>query len=83
MQQLVKLSSKRQITIPAELFRRLNLKQNDTLLLELNDDVLEMRKAQSILDNLEGSIRMPEHYKGKDVEFIIRDAKQKYFAAKK
>lgn len=83
MQQLVKLSSKRQITIPAELFRRLNLKQNDTLLLELNDDVLEMRKAQSVLDGLEGSIKMPETYRGKDMEFIIRDAKQKYFAAKK
>lgn len=40
-------------------------------------------RAQSVVDGLEGSIRISKHYKGKDIEFIIKDAKQKYFAAKK
>ncbi|HHW44383.1 MAG: AbrB/MazE/SpoVT family DNA-binding domain-containing protein [Thermoanaerobacteraceae bacterium] len=37
---VVKLSSKRQVTLPAGICRKLNLKEGDRLLLEIKDDRL-------------------------------------------
>lgn len=83
MQQLVRISSKRQVTIPSKIYASLGLTQNDNLIFELKDDTVVMRKAQLILDELEGSIPVPKKYMGMPMDLIIRDAKREYFKNKK
>lgn len=83
MLQTVKISSKRQITIPAKVYDALNLSEGDRLIVELHENKIVLQKAQTLLDEVAGSVELPERYRGKSMEFIIRDAKSEYFKRKK
>lgn len=79
----VRISSKRQITIPAKLFEALNLREGDRLSVQVVNNKLIMQKSQALLDDLAGSLELPEEYKNRSLDFIIRDAKKEYFKRKK
>jgi len=83
MQSIVRISSKRQITIPAKIFDQLNLQEGDRLLFNLQEDKIIVQKSQQALDELAGSVKLPEKYKSKSLDFIITDAKSDYFTTKK
>lgn len=83
MLQTIKITSKRQITIPVEIFNYLNLKRGDRLIVDLEEDKIVMQGAQLLLDKIAGSLKPPRKYKNKSIDFIIRQAKREYFSAKK
>lgn len=82
MLQTVRITSKRQITIPVKIFRQLNLNEGDNLLVEVNANMMVIKKAQSLLDELAGSVKIPKKYLNKSIDFIIKETKRKYFARK-
>ena len=83
MLQTVKISSKRQITIPVDIFNLLSLEEGDRLVVNIDEGKIVMEKSQKILDELAGSLTLPKKYNNKPIDFIIRDSKQEYFAVKK
>lgn len=83
MLQSVRISSKRQITIPSRIYQSLNLKKGDQLLVELKEDKIFIQKAQAVLDQLAGSLKIPSSLRKKNLETIIKEAKEKYFKNKK
>lgn len=83
MQSLVKISSKRQVTIPSKIFDHLKFEEGDNLIFEVEGDKIVVKKAKQFLDELAGSVKIPVKYQGKSLEFIIKDAKSEYFANKK
>ncbi len=83
MLQTVKISSKRQITIPVIIFNSLGLNEGDRLVVNIDEGKIIMEKSQKILDEIAGSLTLPKKYKNKPLDFIIRDSRREYFAVKK
>lgn len=79
----VRITSKRQITIPVKIFNYLNLNKGDNLLIDIKDNKIIMEKSEDLLNKLAGSVKVPRKYKNKSIDFIIREAKKDYFNKKK
>lgn len=83
MLQTVKISSKRQITIPSRLFQELDLHEGDSIVLKVKNKSLVMDKAQDILNSLVGSVSTPRRVAHLSTDQLITKAKKEYFAHKK
>jgi len=83
MLETVRISSKRQITIPARVFHWLGLGQGDQLVVEVKDQTMVLQKAQNLLDELAGSVKLPKRFKNKPIDLIIKSAKDDYFSLKR
>ena len=83
MLQTVRISSKRQITIPVDIFNYLALNEGDRLIVNIDEGKIVMEKSQKLLDKMAGSLYLPKKFKNKSLDFIIRDSKQEYFTTKK
>jgi AbrB family looped-hinge helix DNA binding protein len=81
----VRITSKRQISIPVNVFNSLGLKKGDTLLInvDFDNERIIMEKQEKILNQLAGSLKLPKKYKNKSLEQIVSDAKRNYFRSKK
>lgn len=79
----VRITSKRQITIPVKIFNYLNLNKGDNLIVDIKDNKIIMEKSENLLNKLAGSVKVPKKYKNKSIDFIIREAKKDYFNKKK
>lgn len=76
------ITSKRQLTIPVELFKKLGLKENQKVLVRENKGVLEIESALAAVERLTGSVKMPKRFQGMDLDKIIEKAKDEYFFEK-
>ncbi len=83
MTSTARITSKRQITIPASVFSSLGLSQGDTLLIEVVDNRLIMQRPENVLKKLGGSLKRPQRFEGLSLNEIIVKAKQEYFSSKK
>jgi AbrB family looped-hinge helix DNA binding protein len=81
----VRITSKRQISIPVNVFNSLGLKKGDSLLInvDFDNERIIMEKQEKILNQLAGSLKLPKKYKNKSLEQIVFDAKRNYFGSKK
>jgi AbrB family looped-hinge helix DNA binding protein len=67
-----RLTSKGQVTIPVHVRRALGLKPRDRVAFSLEDGVATVRKAESVVDRLAGSVKWtggPIDFKGLRAEF--------------
>lgn len=85
MNYIATITSKRQFTIPAALFKKANLKTNQKVLVRLvsADGVLRVEPMKRIIDQLAGSVKVPPQYKGMNIDEMIEKAKLKYFSEKR
>jgi len=65
------LTGKQQLTIPADLFRRLNWKIGQKVLISQNGSVLSVTAALDLIDRLAGSVPLPKKFKGLTIDQII------------
>ena len=65
MLQTVKISSKRQITIPVDIFNFLALNEGDRLIVNIDEGKIVMEKSQKVLDEIASSLYLPKKYKNK------------------
>lgn len=78
MYQTATITSKRQLTIPAEMFRKMNLEKGQKVIMSIDVDSIRMEPAVDLVERLAGSLSVPGIYRGKDVETMIADAKRAY-----
>ena len=83
MPQTATITSKRQLTIPVDIYNQLGLKQGHKVIVSLEDKTIRLTPAFDLIEKLAGSVRIPKGYKGLDVEQIITKAKADYFKNKK
>ena len=82
MPQLVTITSKRQLTIPVELFRKLNLEEGQQLLAYHEDRMIKLEPATALVEQLAGSIKIPVKFKRQSLDKIISLAKKERFKHK-
>ncbi|PIQ72081.1 hypothetical protein COV86_04925, partial [Candidatus Roizmanbacteria bacterium CG11_big_fil_rev_8_21_14_0_20_35_14] len=82
MLQTVRITSKRQITIPVKIFNELGFSQGDRLLVKKKDNSIMLTPAEDLVKSLAGVIKVPKVLEDKDVETMIHDAKVEYFKQK-
>ena len=68
------LTGKQQLTVPAELFRRLNWEIGQKVVISENGGSLAITAARDLVDRLAGSVPMPKKFKGLSVEQILDKA---------
>ncbi len=76
MYQTATITSKRQLTIPAEMYRRMNFEKRQKVVLSLEADVIRIEPAVDLVERLAGSIPVPPAYRGRDVDTMIAEAKR-------
>ena len=65
------LTGKQQLTIPAALFRRLNWKIGQKVLVSQNGSTLSITAALDLIDRLAGSVPVPKKFKELTTDQIV------------
>lgn len=68
------LTGKQQLTVPIELFRRLNWEIGQKVLISENNGSLSITSALDLVDQLAGSVPIPQRFKGLSTQQIIEMA---------
>jgi len=74
------ITSKRQITIPASLFRKAGLTERQKVIISEEKGKLVITPLANLIEKLAGSLEVPNRWKGKDLDTIIEESKAEYFA---
>lgn len=82
MTQLATMTSKRQLTIPAEIFNRLGWSKGQKFFISEEDGEVKLRPAKAVVSRLAGSVKIPQRYQGLSVDQIVEKAKQEHFNKK-
>lgn len=82
MTQLGTITSKNQVTLPVEFVRNLNLKIGNKVVISEEEGKLVITPARLIVEQLAGSVKIPKHLQGKDLDEVIREAKRRHFSKK-
>lgn len=82
MQQIGTISSKRQLTIPSNIFKQFALKKGQKVTISIEKDVIRIEPAHKLVDSLAGSISLPKKFKKMSSEELINYAKSEHFSKK-
>lgn len=74
MTYMATLTGKQQLTVPAELFRRLNWEIGQKVIISENNRSLSITSALDLIDRLAGSVSLPKRLKGISLDKIIEQA---------
>lgn len=83
MPYLATITSKRQFTIPADVFRQLNLKEGQRLLVSTKGGQIRIEPALALIERLAGSVKVPTRFGGLTSDQIIQKAKEEYFSKRR
>ena len=72
-----RITSKGQVTIPKQIREELKLKESDNLEVRIVDNTIVMENFESF-DDLKGSLKIPDKYRGKNWEEIEAIAQTKH-----
>ncbi len=76
------ITSKRQITIPADIFRKANLKEGQKVLVQELEGEITLKQAKQAVEKLAGSVKVPARFKNLNGKQIVNKAKKEYFSTK-
>ena len=79
MNYLATITSKRQLTIPADIFRSLNLKEGEKVAFIKEEDYIKVIPALRLINKLAGSVTIPKKFKNLSLEGIIKKTKEEHF----
>lgn len=82
MNQFGTITSKNQLTLPAKFVRNLSLKPGHKVVISEENGKLTLTPARVIVEQLAGSVKIPKHMRGKDLDRVIEEAKDRYFREK-
>ncbi len=83
MTYLATITSKRQFTIPSELYKKVGFARGDKVTIEEKNEGLYIRSAVGLVKQLAGSVSIPQHLRTDDLDQAITMAKKNYFKTKK
>lgn len=69
-----RVSSKGQLTLPAELRRHLGIREGDAVTFRIEDQTAVLEKERETLESVFGSIPTPPHLVGRDIDEMIEEA---------
>lgn len=73
------ITSKRQLTIPATIFKRMGLLEGQKVVVFEEEGMLRIESARALLDRLDGCVKVPVRFKNLPIDKIIKKAKEEYF----
>lgn len=82
LQEMATITSKRQLTLPIQVFKRVGLKIGQKVAVKAEGDMITITPAEKLVEELAGSLKMPKKWRGKDIDEIIEEAKREYFKEK-
>ena len=82
MEYMATITSKRQLTIPVLLFKKLGFQENQQVTVRENKGIMEIESALAQVNRLAGSVKIPKRFKNMDLDEIIEKAKDEYFFEK-
>ncbi|MFA7301731.1 MAG: AbrB/MazE/SpoVT family DNA-binding domain-containing protein [Candidatus Shapirobacteria bacterium] len=74
------LTSKGQVTIPAQILKSANLKKGHKLSFSFEDGVIRIEPTINMVRRLAGSLKTPKEFVGMDIDKIIKLAKKEHFS---
>ena len=80
MNQIATITSKKQLTLPAELFRKAGLKIGQKVIVSEENGRLLLTPAELLVEELAGSVPIPKKWKGKSLKWIKENAIKEYFS---
>ena len=83
MNQSATVTSKMQFTIPIAIARRVGIGSGDRVAVSEENGRIILTPMKQLIEELAGSLAMPEKWKGKNTDEIISQTKQEYFRNKK
>lgn len=78
MQKVSTITSKRQLTIPSQIFQAVGLKEGQRVLIEDKDGTVVVKPANDVVERLAASVKVPARFAALGIEEIIRRAKKEY-----
>jgi len=82
LQDMATITSKRQLTIPAKIFKKLGLREGEKVIVSEEEGGIKIKSALKLLDELAGSVKLPKRFKGLSIDEIIEKGKTEHFAKK-
>lgn len=82
MTKIATITSKRQLTIPIKLYKKLNLKKGEKVIISLEDGIIKVEPAISLVDRFYGSVSVARKYQNTPVDEAIRLGKINHFSRK-
>lgn len=79
MNYIATITSKRQLTIPADIFADFNLQEGEKVVISSEKDTIKITPALKLVNRLAGSIAVPERFKNLNPEEMITKAKNEHF----
>jgi AbrB family looped-hinge helix DNA binding protein len=80
MAQIATITSKRQLTIPVSIFRKLGLMVGQKVIVAEEKGTISIKPVLDLIEDLAGSVKTPGKYEGLSVDEIISQAKKDYFS---
>ena len=80
MFQTATVTSKRQLTIPITMYKKMGLKDGQKVVVSYVNNELRVQSALDLVDHLAGSVEIPEAFKGVPIDTIVSQAKTKHLA---
>lgn len=82
MNQSATITSKMQFTIPMLIARRVGVKSGEKVDVAEKKGQIIITPLRKLVEDLAGSIKIQQELKGKDMDEVIRQAKENYFRTK-
>lgn len=79
MSQMATITSKKQLTLPVELFKKAGFKIGQKLIVSEENGHLILTPAEKLVEELAGSLPIPKKWKGKNLDRIIEESAEEYF----
>jgi bifunctional DNA-binding transcriptional regulator/antitoxin component of YhaV-PrlF toxin-antitoxin module len=82
MQQVATITSKKQLTLPSKLFKKVGFKIGQKVMIRESEGKLIIASGEKLVDELAGSVPIPKRWQGKDPNWMIDKAKEEYLSKK-
>lgn len=82
MTYIATITSRGQVTIPSDVFRKTLLRKGEKVILSVDGEQIRMQSAAELIKELAGSVKVPARLRGRDVDEIIEEAKRNHFQKK-
>lgn len=82
MQQIATITGKMQLTVPIIIARKTGLKTGDKVAVSYEKNIIVLTPIKSLIEGLAGSLVVPKKWEGKEIDDIIKDAKEEHFSKK-
>ena len=79
MNQIATITSKKQLTLPAAIFRKAGLKIGQRVIVSEENGRLLLTPAELLVEELAGSVPIPKKWQGKSLSWIKENSIKEYF----